>query len=430
MSITIDNSAQASTTGVWSNPGARLYDRLNAEPNRQALIREAYLITPNVLGPEVTYTASNVGYPHHVVHGGKLIVHRKAVIAAFSRARQQGVFSGPLAAHLKKHYRELGLMEGSEMEEVSHAASIEGDVKKLMNLKDSGLTLEDIDDLVNIVSRNMQRGVHNTKAVVKEVKRLLAQFKDSRLAFDEYMRLVRAVANHHQRLAMDANMEHSSRLDLIVTNILRHNNIIDATQVFYHEPNQNGILSHHGIMGMRWGVRRYRGPDGTVVPGKYKSPAKAEQLRREGGNNAPLSAGQQAGTVQTSTQNPNQRQQATKVDTTPTTNPAHESPSVVARRVELAKKGKLNSQNLTTQQIQNIVSRINAEKQLADLTRKERSRSQKFVDRALKEVGDASWRAFNKGVTKKFEHIAGDLLGVDLRSKEEKKKDKRRDDDD
>ena len=28
-------------------------------------------------------------------------------------------------------------------------------------------------------------------------------------------------------------------------------------------------LQHHGIKGMRWGVRRQRGPDGRIIPGKY-----------------------------------------------------------------------------------------------------------------------------------------------------------------
>ena len=28
-------------------------------------------------------------------------------------------------------------------------------------------------------------------------------------------------------------------------------------------------LQHHGIKGMRWGVRRQRGSDGRIIPGKY-----------------------------------------------------------------------------------------------------------------------------------------------------------------
>mgnify|MGYP003300425223 CR=1 FL=1 len=42
---------------------------------------------------------------------------------------------------------------------------------------------------------------------------------------------------------------------------------------------ENGELYHHGIKGMRWGVRRYRNADGTLTAAGEKRYAKAE--RRE-----------------------------------------------------------------------------------------------------------------------------------------------------
>ena len=50
----------------------------------------------------------------------------------------------------------------------------------------------------------------------------------------------------------------------------------------------SSILTHHGIKGMKWGVRRPRGGDGKVVTVKtHTSPVAKTQVRTSGGSGHP-----------------------------------------------------------------------------------------------------------------------------------------------
>ena len=135
--IEIDNTKEASVDGKWKDPGAALYVQLlNAmymAPDNESdvndprnkytpdYLKETYLIAPiNKIkyGPHgmTPFSRSGCKYPHHVIQNGKLVIHIQGLKAAYARAKQMGIFSGELKEHLERHYKELGLYEGSKMQ--------------------------------------------------------------------------------------------------------------------------------------------------------------------------------------------------------------------------------------------------------------------------------------------------------------------------
>lgn len=135
--IEIDNTKEASVDGKWKDPGAALYVQLlNAmymAPDNESdvndprnkytpdYLKETYLIAPiNKIkyGPHgmTPFSRSGCKYPHHVIRNGKLVIHIQGLKAAYARAKQMGIFSGEVKEHLERHYKELGLYEGSKMQ--------------------------------------------------------------------------------------------------------------------------------------------------------------------------------------------------------------------------------------------------------------------------------------------------------------------------
>lgn len=114
--IKIDNSlASAVKSGRWGNPGSKFYNKLMECGNYKALINEAYLLHGDVY-KDTTFAGSKCKYPHHVISNGKLVVSIPGIKAAYSRAKQMGVFTGKLKSHLEKHYREMGIYKDSTMD--------------------------------------------------------------------------------------------------------------------------------------------------------------------------------------------------------------------------------------------------------------------------------------------------------------------------
>lgn len=280
--IDINNSKDSSVGGSWSNPGASLYDRLMAAPNWQALIRETYLIAPlnkikNTERDETSFSASGVGYPHHVIRNGELVIHRGGLRAAYSRAAQQGIISGDVEAHLVRHYKELEWYEES-----------------------------------NISGEEAKHGAMNNSVKMEEE---IASKDDS--------------------------------------------------------------LKHYGILGMRWGVRRYRGSDGRIVEGKYMAPERAAQLRKEGAS--------------------------TPMITSPSAAPKTSTEHKIARELR-----NTPIREMSNQQLQAYVQRMNLERTYKDIASKDVSAGKRFVNGLIKEAGNMGKELVRDIAKSKIRDIAVD----------------------
>lgn len=142
--LKINNSKEhAVPSGKWKDPGAKLYDQLlnafycdgdiptdSKELEKKIkegkylqwndFLKESYLVAPikgikNSPYGVTPYSRSGCKYPHHVIRNGELVVSIPGLKAAYGRAKQMGVFSGDLKAHLERHYKELGIYEDSTM---------------------------------------------------------------------------------------------------------------------------------------------------------------------------------------------------------------------------------------------------------------------------------------------------------------------------
>lgn len=106
--IDINNTkAAANMTGSWSSVDKTdLRHKLTSASNAKSLVEEGYLIVDS----DWKHAPSEaLHYPHHEVKDDTLIVHKAGLEAAYARLMQNDPHNEKALAHVKRHYRELGL---------------------------------------------------------------------------------------------------------------------------------------------------------------------------------------------------------------------------------------------------------------------------------------------------------------------------------
>lgn len=194
----INSIDSAITKGHWHNPGADFYNKICS--NKEAL-KEAYLVIGENVGENVPFTRSGCKYPHHSINkNGDLVLNVAGVKAAYQRAKQMGIFSGEVKEHLMRHYKELDIYKGSQMESDKKITENFEYIESVLGIDENKYFMEwEENSSIDELSTWIDDVAHN--------------------GFDEYDEASHGKLKHDFRFAYDAKTGHKLKIVYSLDNI-------------------------------------------------------------------------------------------------------------------------------------------------------------------------------------------------------------------
>ena len=173
-------------------------------------------------------------------------------------------------------------------------------------------------------------------------------------------------------------------------------------------------LSHHGILGQRWGIRRYQKKDGSLTPAglkRYGSEANFKKIQR-----AEAKAQKEAEKAKYRAKT---EAEIAKINKKYKINKQDEKKEETKAKEGSSKPNAKSINEMTDDEIRSRINRIQLENQLKSLTPVQQTKGQKFVkmvsDTAAPAIKNAAKDALEKYLKKKL----NEALGVDGKTADE-----------
>lgn len=154
---------------------------------------------------------------------------------------------------------------------------------------------------------------------------------------------------------------------------------------------KSNYLAHYGILGMKWGVRRYQNPDGTLTESGKRRLSQGKDNRVKFDEHGRVEKGQEGKARSRIHQEVANDYQNVGNITSSTSNISRTGGKIArssARRDQQKYQNKMDVSKMTDQELQKAVNRMNLERNFKSLSAEQIGAGKRYAGDILDDIGD------------------------------------------